>query len=478
MTDVLSEQDTVGLEAARLSRPGIPGVFKEFVQAAWHVVEPGNEFIDGKHIDLVCSELQNWRSTRDLMVTIPPGCCKSLLVSVFFPAWVWTFLPDHRFIVSSFDAALTRRDALKSIDIMKSPWYQARWGGKFLLGTDPAASDFTNSQKGWRFSTSVGGKATGRHADTHIYDDLLKPLTISDATLDEARRYVRETMPTRFRDYSKGCRILIMQRLSELDPAGELLKDGTFKLLRLPMRAEKERCEGDWRTEEGQLLWPERFPESAVAHLERQIGGPRAIAAQLQQRPAPESGNLFQKAWFKRYTTLPKMDLTIQSWDLSFKDADDSDYVAAVLIGRCGVDYYLIDLLKQCLNFPATLAAFRAKAKDPVWGKASVKLVEDKANGPAVVSSLEKEIPGILAVTPEGGKVARANAVAPILECGHFYVPEFSAWAEEYLYEMCAFPFAAHDDTVDATTQGLHYFHINTTRFASAMARLRGDKNG
>jgi len=88
-------------------------------------------------------------------------------------------------------------------------------------------------------------------------------------------------------------------------------------------------------------------------------------------------------------------------------------------------------------------------------------LIEDKANGPAIISELRKEIAGVVGVNPEGGKIARAQATAPLWEAGSIELPDPQvfgcSWIEDYLHNICAFPKAAHDDDMDSTSQALIY---------------------
>lgn len=231
--------------------------------------------------------------------------------------------------------------------------------------------------------------------------------------------------------------------------------------LRLPMEFEKEHARparvgrGDPRTVEGELLFPQRFPRE-VLDAEKQRLGSAGYAGQHQQRPTPATGGIFQRGWWRFWRELPaEFDEVIQSWDLTFKGSDGSDYVVGQVWGRKGASKYLIDQVRARLDFPATLAAIRALSAK--WPQATLKLVEDKANGPAVLAALRAEISGLVAVEPDGGKEARAHAVAPQVEAGNVYLPDPSrgAFVHDLLEELAAFPRGAHDDQVDTLTQAL-----------------------
>jgi predicted phage terminase large subunit-like protein len=145
----------------------------------------------------------------------------------------------------------------------------------------------------------------------------------------------------------------------------------------------------------------------------------------------------------------------LQSWDMSFKDKKSSDKISGQVWSRLGANVYLRDRVNKRADFVATFAEVRAMTKK--WPKALLKLVEDKANGPAVISALRMEIPGLVAVEPDGDKVARAYAVTPIFESGNVWLPhpQIAPWITEWQLELLQFPFGANDDDVDASTQAL-----------------------
>jgi predicted phage terminase large subunit-like protein len=149
-------------------------------------------------------------------------------------------------------------------------------------------------------------------------------------------------------------------------------------------------------------------------------------------------------------------DTMIQSWDMAFKDNASSDFVVGQIWGARGADRFLLDQHRARLNMPGTKAAVRSLSDQ--WPKATAKLVEDKANGPAVIQELQHQIEGLIGITPEGGKVARAHAVSAIVESGNVYLPhpKIHSWVEAFMEETAAFRNGRHDDQVDAMTQALN----------------------
>jgi predicted phage terminase large subunit-like protein len=475
--------DDVALDRELVRRYGL----REFVRLAWPIVESA-PFINGWHLDLICAHLEAVsRGEIDrLVINVPPGCSKSRLTSVLWPAWVWTFEPAHKWMAATFDVTLAQRDAMAMRALVKSEWYQARWPSTVVDESGNAKDTqgvFFSTEGGFRYSTTVRGGATGWHSHTQILDDPNKPSELQGNpesarnTLDATWQWWRGTMASRKADPKRFARVVIMQRLHEADLAQRCIDEGYTHVM-LPMRFEPERrCVTRWgsdpRIESGELLNPERFDEKAVCDTEREMGS-QVASAQLAQRPAPAEGNIFKREWLtNEWDILPADIELMQSWDCTFKDSATADFVAGHVWGRSGSRYYLIDRVHARMGLPGTVAAVRAlSAKHP---GALAKVIEDKANGPAVEQTLRKEMSGILAVPPRGGKQARANAVSPLFEAGNVFVPSAKRcpWVDAWREEMASFPFAPHDDDVDATTQALTYFLDRETPAAFGEAPFR-----
>lgn len=449
-----------------------------FVKMAWSVVNT-KPFVDNWHLVLVCAHLEAlYRGeTRRLIINIPPGGTKSMLASVFFPAWCWIQNPGFSSLVASFDLGLTLRDADHMLKIVKSQWFTDRWGGEFTLPKKPASRYFTNSKGGFRFSTSVEGKGTGFHPDMLLIDDPTKAQDLSTKNLEQAVEWWRQALSTRG-DPRTVRKCIIMQRLHEDDLVGYILKEEKHEgwvHLRLPMRYEASNpCETAWgrdpRTVEGELFFPERFPLAEINARELTLRA-QGTAAQHQQRPSPAGGNVFKRNWFKTYAVVPvKFDSIIQSWDMAFKDAEGNDWVVGTVWGKVGADYYLLDRFREHVNVLGSakgILDMRTK-----WPRARAVLIEDKANGPAVIQILRRQVSGIIAMPSTGSKVARAEAAAVFYESGNVFHPESSLcpWILEYEDELCAFPNGAHDDQVDCGAQALNYLYGRTSSYRSMNA--------
>jgi predicted phage terminase large subunit-like protein len=477
---------------AKVEREYAMRSFHEFVRQAWHIIEPATVFVPGWHIDAIVDHLEavSYGHIRNLLINVPPRHMKSSLVSVLWPAWEWTRWPERRWLFSSYAATLSIRDSVKCRRLIESPWYRARWGHVFTLtGDQNAKTRFDNNRSGYRLSTSVGGAVTGEGGDRIVCDD---PHNVADVASDTTRRTAIDwwdiAMSTRVNDPKTSAMVIVMQRCHQRDLSGHLLEKGNFEHLCLPAEYEgpgRVTSIGfsDPRTEHGELLWTGQFGRTEIEELKINLGSYGA-AGQLQQRPSPAGGGIFKRHWFRylqpRGMNLPPVEVRLpdgtltlipaieaphhvdeqlQSWDCTFKELDTSDYVVGQLWARKGGLFLLGDQFRERTDCPGTVKAVRAMTEK--WPATMAVLIEDKANGSAVIQMLAHEIPGLLPVNPQGGKIARAAAVSPLIEAGNIYLPHpaYAPWVNDFIEECVQFPNGAHDDQVDAMTQALLRWH-------------------
>lgn len=465
----------------------------EYGKLAWPIIEPGQRYVHGWHIDAIAEHLQaaTFGQIRNLIINIPPRHMKSLLVAVLWFTWVWTFRPESRWLYASYGENLSIRDSLKCRRIIQHPWYQQMFGEVFQLAEDQnQKTRFENNKTGYRLATGVGGMATGEGGDFIVVDDPMKAADAHSATLSETvTDWWDNTMSTRGNNPETVVKVVIMQRLHEQDLTGHLLEkmkiDGQhYEHLCLPAEYEgrQERTAIGWRDPRqwpGELLWKERFSPAALKDLKSSMSS-YAAAGQLQQRPAPDEGGILKKSWWRYWrprgvkmppvqvkladgglleveaVELPlEFDEMLQSWDCTFKDKATSDFVAGQVWARSMASKFLLDYYKERANVVETIAQIlRLTAK---WPKAVRKLVEDKANGPAVIDLLHTRVSGLIGVEPEGGKISRAYAVQPTVEAGDVYLPHpaLFPWVDGFITSCAGFPNLAYDDDVDACTQAL-----------------------
>lgn len=468
----------------------------EFTKQAWPQVDPA-PLIWGWHLDALCEHLQavSLGQIRHLIIEIPPGHAKSMTASVIWPAWDWINHPERALMTGSYDHNLAIRDAVKSRLILDTDWYQSN----FVRGTWEFSSDqnvksyYRNTKLGTRQALSVAGAGTGWRGDILVVDDALNATdAYSDVSRAAAKRWFTETMSSRFNDQAKARKVVIGQRLHEDDLTGFLKRQGGWEVLTLPSEFEvNRRCvtyfrrspemerEEFWRdprTTEGELLFPEKFPPEVLeeAKTPGKGMGEYAYAAQHQQRPAPAAGGIFKKDWWRFWRweeedDLPgledrtevlshdvRWDQVVISADCAFKKTSDSDLIAIGTWGIKGPRKYLLALSWERMGYIATKAAIRA-AIETAPRRPDAVLIEDKANGPAVIEELKQDVEGVIAIEPEGGKEARAHASSPTVEAGDVHLRLHHEKRQAYIDEHATFPKGTHDDAVDMQSQLLNW---------------------
>jgi predicted phage terminase large subunit-like protein len=470
-----------------------------FTREAWPLVEPATEFVGSWHIDVVAEHLEavSRGELLRLIINVPPRTMKSLSAAVFWPAWDWLTNPHLRWVYASYAGALSQRDSMKMRRLIKTEGgsdegtifqrlgYQGvlrllhdePWG---LTKDQDAKTKYETTATGMRLATSVDAMATGEGGDRVVVDDPLSAKQArSEAERETANTWWDETMTTRFNN-RRAAAVLVMQRLHEQDLTGHLLEKGGWHHLCLPAEYEPSHpfvypakvllpsgreITGDPRTEEGELLDPERLGPTRLTELRKDLGS-YGYAGQMQQRPAPAEGGMFRRHWWQRWTEPPKLERRVASWDMRFGDSQDaaSSYVVGQAWGLAGADAYLLAQIRARLSFTESLKAVEALDK---FLPCPAKLVEKKANGAAVIDLLKHKVRGLIPIEPEGGKEVRAAAAEPTVEAGNVYLPEGElvpappgyepTTVDEFIHEFAIFPNGAHDDQVDATSQLLNW---------------------
>lgn len=427
----------------------------------------------------ICNELDKFlqavvdgKSPR-LMLTMPPRHGKSEIASRRFPAYALGRYPDLSIIATSYSGDLASRmnrdvQRIMDEDIYSRIFPETRLYGKNVRSVSSGAymrnSDIFEvvNHKGVYRSSGVGGGITGMGADIAIIDDPFKDRISADSHTIRQNIWEWYTSTLYTRLAPGGGVIIINTRWHTDDLSGRLLAaeasgDGdTWRVVNFPAIAEAD----EPHRKQGEALHPERYPLEQLLKIKAAIGT-RDWEALYQQHPTPDGGTIFREEWLKFW--LPK-DIAngfggmVISWDMTFKEGDTNDFVVGQVWGRFGGDYFLLDQVRGRWGFTDTLEQFKLlSAKYP---QATRKLVENTANGPAVIDSLKHHISGIIPVEPDGSKVARAHAVTALFEAGNVYIPDPSLfpWVREYITELTQFPSVAHDDQVDATTQALRHF--------------------
>lgn len=420
-----------------------------------------------RHLDLVCQELENILSgeTKRLMLFLPPRHGKSMSVTETFPSFYLGKNPEKRVIEISYSGDLAQQFGKKNRD--KTEEY-----GPVLFGhgVSPVQGTKTNwnidGTNGGMISVGIGGSITGHGADLLIIDDPIKNRAEAESSTYREKLWdeYQSTVSTRL--HAGGAVIIILTRWHEDDLAARLLnpehgKVEDWKVISLPAICENPSIDLLGRNE-GEALWPTGGYDEAWAEQKKESVGTYAWSSLYMQTPTPASGGMFKRSWWNRWEVMPSgLHDYIQSWDCTFKDKEVSDFVVGQVWARKGADRYLLDQIRGRMSFTETLDAIRALSAK--WPQTHRKLVEDKANGTAVIDVLKKEIHGIVPVEPFGGKVVRAHATTAVAEAGNVYIPSASAapWVGDFVEEMAAFPSGVNDDQVDCYSQANAYYNDN-----------------
>lgn len=428
---------------------------------------------------------------KRLIINLPPQEGKSQRVSRRTPLWLLCRDPSLRIVIASYEHGVARRWG-RDIrnDILT---HEQRLGLRVRPDTSAAHEWQLDGHGGGVFCTGIGGALTGRPADVMLIDDPHKGRKEADSVTfrDAAWDWWTETARTRMSPETPV--VLIMTRWHEDDLAGRLLRwdEQSWTVINIPAQANHRPDRGETDPLGRQ---PGEYLESTRGrHLPRPAGscqkhpdqsccdwddirrdvGTRAWQALYQGDPTPPEGSIFKRSWWQRYDHPPwverrdgsriahSFDEMLISWDMAFKDTDGADFVCGQVWGRRGVQAFLLDQVHDRLSFVETVQAVRDLAAR--WPQATAKLVEDKANGTAVINLLRRKVAGLIPVEPEGSKVARAAAVSPFVEAGDVFLPapELAPWITDLVDEAAGFPNSAHDDRVDAMSQALNRLLIN-----------------
>lgn len=490
--DAMSEAERV----RNNERMRLQADFTAFVKTSWPILEPGNKLVWSWHYDLIAEYLllaAEKKCTR-LIINIPPRTLKSILITIMFPVWVWTRTPNQSFACASYAQPLSEEHSVKRRRLLESDWFRHLWGDRVWLQKDQnQKSKFQNNYQAQMFATSVGGTMQGIGGAFLIVDDGLKADDIlSDPTIIELHNWFDKTWRQRLNDPATDVMIIVEQRTGERDITGFCL-DGDKLLaesgepkewthLCIPMEADDESVDKATLNQRftfpisgrikdrpiGDVLQPDRFTPAVIAAKKvRRL----TWETQEQGRPSPLEGNMIKRSEVMYYggkdpetgendRDLPKkFDLIVTSCDAAFKDTKTSDFVCVGTIGVLGPDRFILEVVTKHLDAPATE---KEVDRQRIAYKSSVCLIEDKANGSAIIKSMRQSVTGVVAIEPEGGKISRMYASCGEWQSHNWYVSRIAAWTEPFVEHITKFPGIKNDDDVDMMTQACVYIRRNT----------------
>ncbi len=404
-------------------------------------------YSEAPHLKIIADTLHSLerREIKKAMFFLPPRHGKSHTISELFPPWYLGRHPEQNIVMASYGQELATDFGRKIRNTMNEDVYKAVFPGIEISVDSAAASRFHTNKGGACYSVGVGSALTGRGFSVGLIDDPHKDR--EEANSITMRNRVWDWYSSTFltRQMPNAIMVLIMTRWHPDDLAGRILasEDGpNWKVIQMPAI-----------TEQGTALWPERYPLEALHAIKKGM-----ILSDWQslymQHPTIQEGAIIKRHWWRFYKhgTLPKMEKVIQTWDFAVKDKHTSDYTVGLVVGKHGANRYVLDMVRERLSFPdACQAVVRLSEK---WPDARKKLVESKANGPAVIQTLRNKISGLVEFEPEGDKVQRLSSVAPEIESGNWYLPDpkEQPWVNAFLQEVSDFPNSTNDDAVDCVS--------------------------
>ena len=502
--------------------------FRAFLEGAWSSIDSA-PYQQSWSIDAFADHLEatTLGYIKRLLANYPPRCAKTTVASIAWPAWIWarsqdTFISGAsvKLLTSSYGARLSLEHANKTRQLILSPWYQKYWGDRFTLRLDQnTKSHMENTKGGARQATSVGGSLLGLGGAVLVVDDAHNTETEKKIETDVDRKKVagwwRELHSTRLNDPKKSVIVVVMQRLHTSDLSGIILdSDEDWCHLCIPMRFDERRRSvtvvlpqyddpepwADPRTEDGELMWPERFGEIEVRKLEKQLG-PYLAAGRLQQMPVPKGGGIIKRDWWQLWgkeeaacyglewisdtKEFPHFALVFGSLDTSYGEKDENNYNAMTVWGvwldrnknrRLMMMYGWVKRLPlhgRVITQKIGEAKVNFKQRQQAeWGlvelvadtckryKIQRLLIENKTRGHDVANEIARLYArdnwGVEMVEPVGDKVSRTHSVVPLFTDGMIWAPE-TRWSDEIITNVEIFPKGEFDDAHDSVTQAINW---------------------
>jgi predicted phage terminase large subunit-like protein len=459
--------------------------FVAFMVRAFHELNPNTPLHMAPYIELMAARLEDCRQGRvkRLIINLPPRYLKSHTVSIAFVAWILGHQPSAPIICASYGQDLADSLGLNTRKLMQSAFYQSLFPTR-LAPDKHAVSDFLTTKGGGRMATSVGGVLTGRGGDMLIIDDPSKPEEVlSETQRQSVNNWFDSTMSSRLNDKTKGCIIVIMQRLHQDDLVGHLLEQENWTVVSFPAIAEVdehitfETVYGTrtFKRQAGQALHPERESVAMLRDAQKRIGTYN-FSSQYQQNPIPVGGNIVKEEWLMTYDDLPAdvdIKYRLMSCDTAVKTKEINDFsVITLWVVDKQERYYLVEVIRKKLEYPDLK---RAIIEAAARSRPNKILIEDKSSGSSLIQDLKREgVFNVQPYEPPSGqdKIMRLHTLTHIFESGKVFLPQQAPWLHDYRTELLGFPASKHDDQVDSTTQALDYLHNQHRSGLATWAKL------
>ena len=465
--------------------------FYRFVETFWSVIIP-EEPVFNWHIKYLCDEMQKLAyyivnrlpKPYDIIINIPPGTTKSTIVTIMFPAWLWTQDPSLRVISSSYSSDVSLDQAQKSKDIITSERYRRLFPEVVIRRDKSGKGYYGNTAGGERYVTSTGSAVTGKHAHIILNDDPQSPKQADSEPLRLQAVEFTKTLSTRKVNKKNTPTVTIMQRLHEDDVTGYLLKKKSERIKHICLPAELsdqvKPAELQQQYVDG-LLDPVRLDREVLAEARVDLGS-RAYAGQYEQTPASASGNIVQREWFQHISRAQfeamrggaVMHFFLDTAYNEKKQKTDNDPSGIIACCKIGQQLFVYHAQKVWKQFPDLLEFLPEYCKAWGYGKRSTLRIEPKANGISVVQQLRRDtdLNVTETPTPKDSKEMRLATCSPKVECGRVVLVD-GDWVEDFVDEVTGFPTKTHDEYVDILCYAIDYLLLQYIELPKGMRKAR-----
>ena len=440
--------------------------FYEFVKEFWDTIIPERP-VWNWHIEFLCDELQvvaervfaGRPKAYDLIINISPGTTKSTLVSILYPAWIWTRMPTARMISGSYEQLLSLNFARKSRDVVKDEKYQAAFGPTLMRGDQDTKGFYENEDGGDRKAIGAGGNITGSHGHFILIDDPINPKeAVSPPGLKAINEWMDETLPSRKVDKAVTPTILVMQRLHQDDPTGHMLskmeKAGRIRHICLPADDSYEIKPASLKARYVDGLMDPKRLSRAILEEQRAALGEYGYAGQYGQSPVPRGGGMFQTERILADSPPRHWAIRVRFWDKAGTKGGGAYTVGTLM----GLDlqgrFWILDVIRHQLDSSSREALIRQTAE--IDGVDIIVGVEQEpgSGGKESAENTVRNLRGfrVRVDRPTGDKVMRADPFSVQVNAGNVSIQKGAPWAREYLSELRFFPFGTYKDQVDSSS--------------------------
>ncbi|MCH9754000.1 MAG: phage terminase large subunit [Alphaproteobacteria bacterium] len=441
--------------------------FAFFMREVFGIINPGVQFNNNWHIDMICQYLQlvSDGTIKRLIINIPPRSLKSTIISICWPAWLLGNSPSKRIICASYGQKLADKLSIDTRHLINSRLFSQIFPKTKVVKDQNTKNKFMLTERGFRFATSVGGMITGEGGDILILDD---PHNASDINSQKKRQksidWFRQTFATRLDNKKDGAIVIVMQRLHHQDLTGFLTKTQKeeWEVLSIPSVALEDIKYNfnsfNYVFHKNTLLHPKREGINDIERIRRDLGSFN-FSAQYLQNPIVIKDGMIKPSWINYYKKPLPLSIdkdVVLSLDTAIKSGDNNSYTVCTVWGKNSGNFYLLDVFRDKVEYPALKEKVLQMYNK--WNPSKI-LIEDKSSGQVLLQDLKRcnySMP-LVPIKVTKDKFLRFASVSPLFEYNRVFIDNEATWCDEYKKEILSFPNSINDDQVDSTSQYLNY---------------------